>query len=93
MQSIRPVITKCAHCETIDGCVCDDVVNHPTHYTAYPMEVIDMIKILLTAMKIDSFEAYCIGNEIKYRMRAGFKGDAQEDINKAMKYKEFREKA
>jgi hypothetical protein len=36
------------------------------------------------------FEAYCFGNELKYRLRAGFKGDAQEDIDKALKYEEFR---
>ena len=65
----------------------EDTVNHPSHYTAYPVEVIDMIRVVLGP---EGFRAYCFGNEIKYRMRAGLKGDVQQDINKAMKYKEFR---
>ena len=68
-----------------------DAVNHPSHYTAYPVEVIDMIRKVLGP---EGFKAYCLGNEIKYRMRAGLKGDnAAQDIAKAMKYKEFREAA
>lgn len=68
-----------------------DNVNHPSHYTAYPAEVIYMVKAVLG---VEGFKAYCLGNEIKYRMRAGLKGDnAAEDIAKAMKYKEFRDNA
>jgi hypothetical protein len=66
-----------------------DAVAHPPHYTAFPVEVIEIIK---AALGPDGFTAYCFGNEIKYRMRAGLKGDnAQEDIAKAMTYKSFRE--
>ena len=65
-----------------------DMVNHPAHYTAYPVEVIDMIRAVLGP---EGFEAYCLGNEIKYRMRAGLKGDPGQDLAKAMKYKEFRD--
>ncbi len=63
-------------------------VEHPAHYTAYPVEVIDMIRIILGP---EGFKAYCLGNEIKYRMRAGLKVDAVEDIEKALQYKKFRE--
>ena len=64
-------------------------VAHPSHYTAFPVEVIEIIK---AALGPDGFTAYCFGNEIKYRMRAGLKGDnAQEDIAKALTYKSFRE--
>jgi hypothetical protein len=69
-----------------------DQINHPEHYTAFPVEVKDMIRDILTrAYGQDGYRAYCLGNEIKYRMRAGWKGEAVEDIGKAMKYKEFRE--
>jgi hypothetical protein len=69
----------------------DDAVNHPGHYTAFPVEVIEIIKASLGP---DGFRAYCFGNEIKYRMRAGLKGDnAAEDIAKAMAYKKFRDEA
>jgi len=69
----------------------NDAVNHPSHYTAFPVEVIEIIK---AALGPDGFRAYCFGNEIKYRMRAGLKGDnAVEDVAKAMTYKRFREEA
>lgn len=69
-------------------------INHPGHYLEYPVEVIDMIKIILEkAYGPDGYKAYCLGNEIKYRMRAGFKSKIEEDIGKAMKYKEFRDGA
>jgi hypothetical protein len=69
----------------------DDPVEHPGHYNQFPIEVIDMIKLILNATEgLTPFQAGCLQNELKYRLRAGFKGDAAEDINKAMKYREFR---
>lgn len=64
-----------------------DNVNHPKHYKQFGVEVIDIIHNVLGD---DGFKAYCIGNELKYRLRAGDKGDAAQDIAKAMKYREFR---
>lgn len=64
-------------------------VQHPQHYKQYPVEVIDIIRHVLGP---EGFTAYCIGNELKYRLRAGYKGDAAQDIAKAMKYYEFRTK-
>jgi hypothetical protein len=50
-----------------------------------------MIKVILNECpSLTPFEAYCFGNELKYRLRAGFKGDTLEDIEKALKYKNFR---
>ena len=66
-----------------------DMVNSPPHYLQFGMEVIDIIRYVLGE---DGFRAYCIGNELKYRLRAGDKGDAAQDIAKARKYREFREK-
>lgn len=69
-----------------------DMVNHPSHYTAYPVEVIEMIRLILThKYGAEGFEAYCFGNELKYRLRLGLKGSAEQDKGKAMKYMEFRE--
>lgn len=65
-----------------------DPVQRPAHYQQFGMEVIDIIKHVLGP---DGFRAYCIGNELKYRLRAGDKGDASQDLAKAMKYREFRE--
>lgn len=65
-----------------------DAVNSPSHYNDYPVEVIEIIKRTLTK---EQFIGYCLGNEIKYRMRAGLKSDnIEEDIKKALKYRGFR---
>ena len=65
-----------------------DPVEHPSHYQQFGMEVIDIIRHVLGP---EGFRAYCIGNELKYRLRAGDKGDAAQDLAKAKKYREFRE--
>ena len=65
-----------------------DPVERPSHYQRLGMEVIDIIRHVLGP---EGFKAYCIGNELKYRLRAGDKGDAAQDMAKAMKYREFRE--
>lgn len=70
------------------GYTASDPVNQPAHYQQFGMEVIDIIRHVLGP---DGFRAYCIGNELKYRLRAGDKGDAAQDMAKAMKYREFRE--
>lgn len=70
-----------------------DNVNSPPHYKdIYPFEVIEMIKKMLTK---EQFEGYCLGNEIKYRMRAGIKNSETlvEDIKKAEWYNNTRVRA
>lgn len=66
-----------------------DNVNSPAHYKAFPIEVVDIIRETLTT---EQFIGYCLGNEIKYRMRAGIKDKEKiiEDIMKAEKYREWR---
>lgn len=66
-----------------------DAIN-PAHYKeAYPFEVIEMIRSVLSE---EAFHGYCLGNEIKYRMRAGIKDEAkvEEDIGKAEWYRAAR---
>ena len=46
-----------------------DQIN-PDHYKDYPVEVIDIIKQVLTP---EQYEGFLLGNEIKYRLRAGLK--------------------
>ena len=68
-----------------------DNIKHPSHYTSFPIEVIRMIEIILNSIDgLTPFQYYCLGNEIKYRMRAGLKDDVMQDIGKAMQYMEFR---
>jgi len=60
-----------------------EMVNHPDHYQFGDMETIDMMICIWGAEKTAD---WCMGNSFKYRMRAGKKGDAIEDINKALWY-------
>lgn len=55
-----------------------DSVNHPTHYTQWPVEVIDLTER----------ETFLIGNIIKYALRAGVKDATTygEDMAKARWY-------
>ena len=55
-----------------------DLVNHPQHYKAGGMEVIDVIEAFELGFKL--------GNTVKYILRAGKKSDAIEDLKKSMWY-------
>ena len=58
-------------------------VNHPQHYTTYDVETIEM---MLRIWGVQETISFCKLNAFKYRMRAGHKDDAQQDINKALWY-------
>lgn len=54
-------------------------VDHPSHYHAQSgVEVIDAVEAWGLG--------FCLGNVIKYVARAGHKGDAREDLQKALWY-------
>jgi hypothetical protein len=62
-----------------------DPVNNPKHYAIAPgVEAIDIIKASLTP---EQFKGYMLGNFLKYRLRAGDKGDLQQDIDKSNWYR------
>ena len=62
-----------------------DSVNHPSHYTHGKIETIDKIEDVLG---LEGFQAYCVGNAIKYLDRYKLK-NGFEDIKKAKRYLEF----
>lgn len=62
-----------------------DNVNHPSHYNYGDIEVIDYIKQVANGYKNHPYEAYCIGNVLKYVSRASFK-NGREDLEKAQWY-------
>lgn len=67
----------------------DKFVFHPDHYTAGGIEVIDFIEAKLNVMThLTPFQAYCIGNALKYLPRAGVKDPDKfvQDIEKAVFY-------
>ena len=55
-----------------------DPVNHPSHYTAYPVEVI----------RLTAWMNFCRGNAVEYIARAGLKDPEKEieDLKKAAWY-------
>lgn len=55
-----------------------DAIHHPSHYTKYKTEVIDITRYL----------PFCLGNVVKYVLRAPYKGGV-EDCNKALQYLEW----
>lgn len=66
------------------GLLAPDMVNHPPHYKLFPdMEALDVIK---AALSVEEFRGYLKGCVLKYRLRAGMKNDASEDLDKARWY-------
>jgi len=63
------------------------VINEPQHYMLFPdMEAQHVIRKTLT---LPEFVGYCKGNSLKYRLRAGKKNDASEDLAKAAVYERW----
>lgn len=61
-----------------------DEVHKPQHYKLFPdMEVVDLIREVLTD---EEWKGYCKGNILKYRLRAGKKGDGMRDLAKSNVY-------
>ena len=56
----------------------NDQVNHPQHYTSHRSGI--------EAIEVTEHMTFCIGNAVKYLWRAGLKGDAVEDLEKARWY-------
>ncbi|UFQ16392.1 MULTISPECIES: DUF3310 domain-containing protein [Streptomyces] len=53
-------------------------VEHPSHYTSHPSGV--------ECIEITKHMNFALGNAIKYLWRAGLKGDAIQDLEKARQY-------
>ena len=65
----------------------DDVnkekVNHPSHYNSGQIEAIDIIE------DAGMIEGFCLGNALKYILRAKHKGNFTEDLKKARWYIDY----
>lgn len=64
-----------------------DQVKNPSHYKL--MGGTEAIHVIASSMTKEQWYGYCMGNIMKYRLRAGKKGDAMEDIAKADYYSEL----
>jgi len=65
-----------------------ETVNHPPHYGGgdNPYETIRVLRAWMTSEQLAGF---CLGNALKYLSRAGKKGDALEDLQKARWYLDY----
>lgn len=66
-----------------------DLVDSPAHYDFFPD--LEAIQVIARAMTQEQFYGYCLGNRLKYRLRAGKKDALEQDIAKSDKYTELYE--
>lgn len=64
-----------------------DAVNSPKHYQFFPD--LEAIEVIARSMTQEQFYGYCLGNRLKYRLRAGNKDKLEQDIAKSDKYLEL----
>ena len=83
LQEILPEQNNSAHV------IEKDAVINPNHYD---MMGANTIEILAAAMTEAEWRGFCLGNTLKYRIRAGKKDDLQQDIDKANNYERLYEK-
>lgn len=72
---------------TIEG------VTKPSHYMLF--DNVEAIEVIARSMTVSEFRGYCLGNILKYRLRAGKKSELayiEKDLAKADFYKELFEK-
>ncbi len=58
-------------------------VDHPSHYNYGQIEAIEIIK------DAGMIEGFCLGNALKYLLRAKHKGNFTEDLKKARWYIDY----
>lgn len=94
---------ECKKChERYDECRCagarelskaapaDDVVRNPSRYMLFPD--VESIQIIARSFTVEEFRGFCLGNVLKYRLRAGKKDKVEQELAKADFYKELFER-
>lgn len=77
----------CVEEQTTEMTFKPDAVNSPKHYSVF--EKLEAIEVIASSMTSDQFYGYCLGNILKYRLRAGGKDDVMQELGKADKYQEL----
>lgn len=75
---------------TVGTCSEDDGVRKPSHYQVF--DGVESIEIIARSMTVSEFRGFCMGNVLKYRLRAGKKSEmatTEKDLNKAAFYQEL----
>ncbi|UNA05191.1 nucleotide kinase [Pantoea phage vB_PdeP_F2M1C] len=68
-------------------------VTHPNHYMLF--DNVEAIEVIARSMTVEAFRGYCLGNILKYRLRAGKKSELatmDKDLKKAAFYQELFDK-
>ncbi|ALK86941.1 hypothetical protein [Yersinia phage vB_YenP_AP10] len=89
---------SCQKCGTMHSGDCSfggkiEGVTKPSHYQLFPN--VEAIEIIARSMTVEQFNGYCLGNILKYRLRAGKKSELafiEKDLAKADFYVELFEK-
>ncbi len=68
----------------------NDAVRKPKHYQL--IDGVESIQVIACSLTRDEWRGFCLGNEMKYRLRAGKKDDLQQEIDKANEYNSLFEK-
>ena len=94
---LEPSRLHTADCKIWNGanqCTCgptsDDGVKSPSHYQLF--EGVEAIEVIARSMTQEMFKGYCLGNILKYRLRAGKKSELatlEKDMAKATFYLEL----
>lgn len=66
-----------------------EMVDHPSHYNQFKRETIEEMRLLFGD---EAVKGFCKCNAYKYQRRAKFKGNEEEDLNKAEWYLDYLEK-
>lgn len=75
---------------SVGTCIEDDGVRKPSHYQVF--DGVESIEIIARSMTVSEFRGFCMGNVLKYRLRAGKKSELatmEKDLNKAAFYQEL----
>lgn len=78
-----------APCVGLGSTAPKDLVDSPSHYAFFPD--LEAIQVIARALTQEQFYGYCLGNRLKYRLRAGKKDALEQDIAKSDKYTELYE--
>ena len=70
-----------------EGLVVVDNVKRPAHYQI--IDGIESIDVIARSMTVEQFKGFCLGNILKYRIRAGKKDSLEQDIAKANEYEKI----
>ncbi len=68
----------------------NEAVKNPKHYQIF--DGVESIEVIACSLTSEQWKGFCLGNILKYRIRAGKKDKLQQDIDKANYYGELHEK-